>query len=162
MYTNVDYSRDFVYRLNTSLYNLLQYQEIVYIFEYVDNFSTSIYTVESCIQTEHNIMSDSRTIPVRMPEDLYQEVINSKPAELKVSTYLLLLLRKGLTTGVDSLYTNVETKYTNVESLSTNDLERLVRDVVADVRAELVDQTNELLTPLYQEVNEMKTELMGK
>jgi hypothetical protein len=89
-------------------------------------------------------------------------VLNSKPIELKVSTYLLLLLRKGLTTGVDILYTNVENNSTNVESLSTNNIERLVRDVVADVHSELVKQTNELLTPLYQEVNEIKTELMGK
>jgi len=139
--------------MNTNLYKLLQ--NFVYKLDYVDNLSTFIYAVESCIETEHNIMSDSRTIPVRMPEDLYQEVLNSKPAELKVSTYLLLLLRKGLTSGVESLFTNVE-------SLSTSNIERLVRDVVADVRIELVNQTNELLTPLHQEVNEIKTELMGK
>jgi len=141
--------------LNTVLYNLVQCKKFVDRLDNVDKNSTFIYTVEICIQTEHNIMSDSRAIPVRMPEDLYQEVLNSKPAELKVSTYLLLLLRKGLTSGVESLSTNVE-------SLSTSNIERLVRDVVADVRIELVNQTNELLTPLHQEVNEIKTELMGK
>lgn len=141
--------------MNTVLYNLVQCKKFVDRLDNVDKNSTFIYTVEICIQTEHNIMSDSRAIPVRMPEDLYQEVLNSKPAELKVSTYLLLLLRKGLTSGVESLSTNVE-------SLSTSNIERLVRDVVADVRIELVNQTNELLTPLHQEVNEIKTELMGK
>jgi len=155
MYTNVNYLTTFVYILNMALYNLIQCKKFVDKLDNVDKISTFIYTVEICIQTEHNIMSDSRTIPVRMPEDLYQEVLNSKPAELKVSTYLLLLLRKGLTTFVDNLSTFVD-------RLSTRDIERLVRDVVADVRIELVNQTNELLTPLHQEVNEIKTELMGK
>ena len=69
-------------------------------------------------------MSSSKNIPVRMPLELYEAVIASKPAEVRVSTYLLLLVRRGLNAGVDGLSTNVETSQDSVDTR---------RDAVDDV-----------------------------
>jgi hypothetical protein len=66
MYTNVDYLLLFCIDFE---YKFIQFSTVlrfVHKVEYVDKISTFIYAVESCIQTEHNIMSKSRTIPVRM------------------------------------------------------------------------------------------------
>lgn len=69
-------------------------------------------------------MSDSKVIPVRMPEALYEAVVASKPAELKVSTYLLMLIRKGLNVDVEGLSTKTESNRAIVDSS---------REVVEDV-----------------------------
>lgn len=50
---------------------------------------------------------NSRVIPVRMPEDLYDDVVTSKPPELKLGTWLLMILRKGLDAGIDTSCLNV-------------------------------------------------------
>lgn len=60
-------------------------------------------------------MANSRTIPVRMPEDLYQEIIASKPAELKASTYLLMLIRKGLLADSSHSPTRSDPRVQNVD-----------------------------------------------
>ena len=52
-------------------------------------------------------MTNSHPIPVRVPTNLYEEIIASKPKELRLSTYLLTLIRKGLDAGVDSSQQNV-------------------------------------------------------
>lgn len=61
-------------------------------------------------------MANSRTIPVRMPEDLYQEIIASKPAELKASTYLLMLIRKGLLADSPHSPTRSDPRIQNVDT----------------------------------------------
>lgn len=61
-------------------------------------------------------MANSRTIPVRMPEDLYQEIIASKPAELKASTYLLMLIRKGLLADSPHSPTSFDPRIQNVDT----------------------------------------------
>lgn len=70
-------------------------------------------------------MSNSKTIPVRMPDELYQEVIASKPAEVRVSTYLLMLVRKGLNSGVESFSTKLENSRDSV-----NNSREIVDDVL--------------------------------
>lgn len=70
-------------------------------------------------------MSNSKTIPVRMPDELYQEVIASKPAEVRVSTYLLMLVRKGLNAGVESFSTKIENSRDSV-----NNSREIVDDVL--------------------------------
>lgn len=78
-------------------------------------------------------MSDSKTIPVRMPLELYEAVIASKPAEVRVSTYLLMLVRRGLNVGVENLSTNVE-----------------VTRVPVDINREIVDNT--LISSLQSQI----------
>ena len=82
-------------------------------------------------------MTSSRNIPVRMPEDLYQEIINNKPAELKVSTYLLLLLRKGLNAGVEVLSPNVDTSVKNVDNTQRGALIASLQSRIAGLEEQL-------------------------
>ena len=82
-------------------------------------------------------MTSSRNIPVRMPEDLYQEIINNKPAELKVSTYLLLLLRKGLNAGVEVLSPGVDTSVQNVDNTQRGALIASLQSRIAGLEQQL-------------------------
>ena len=82
-------------------------------------------------------MTSSRNIPVRMPEDLYREIIASKPAELKVSTYLLLLLRKGLNAGGEVLSPVVDSSVQNVDSASSATLIALLQERIAGLEQQL-------------------------
>ena len=87
-------------------------------------------------------MSNSKTIPVRMPAELYDAVIASKPAEVRVSTYLLMLVRKGLTAGVEILSTNVETSRATVDSSREsvdNTLISSLQSQIADLEERLGD-----------------------
>ena len=67
-------------------------------------------------------MSNSHSIPVRMPEDLYQEIIDSKPPELKISTYLLLLIRKGLSALNETPNATVESVYNSIQNVDTENV----------------------------------------
>ena len=72
-----------------------------------------------------------------MPEDLYQEIINNKPAELKVSTYLLLLLRKGLNAGVEVLSPVVDTSVQNVDNTQRGALIASLQSRIAGLEEQL-------------------------
>ena len=82
-------------------------------------------------------MTSSRNIPVRMPEELYQEIINNKPAELKVSTYLLLLLRKGLNAGGDVISPSVDTGVQNVDNTQKSTLIASLQSRIAGLEQQL-------------------------
>ena len=82
-------------------------------------------------------MTSSRNIPVRMPEDLYQEIINNKPAELKVSTYLLLLLRKGLNAGGDVISPSFDTGVQNVDNTQKSTLIASLQSRIAGLEQQL-------------------------
>ena len=82
-------------------------------------------------------MTSSRNIPVRMPEELYQEIINNKPAELKVSTYLLLLLRKGLNAGGDVISPSVDTGVQNVDNTQRGALIASLQSRIAGLEEQL-------------------------
>ena len=82
-------------------------------------------------------MTSSRTIPVRMPEDLYQEIIANKPAELKVSTYLLLILRKGLNASGDVISPPVDISTQNVDNAQRGTLIASLQSRIAGLEQQL-------------------------
>lgn len=82
-------------------------------------------------------MTSSRNIPVRMPEDLYQEIIKNKPAELKVSTYLLLLLRKGLNAGGEVIPSPVDISIKSVDNAPSGTLIALLQERIAGLEQQL-------------------------
>lgn len=82
-------------------------------------------------------MTSSRNIPVRMPEDLYQEIIKNKPAELKVSTYLLLLLRKGLNAGGEVIPSPVDISIKSVDTAPSGTLIALLQERIAGLEEQL-------------------------
>lgn len=82
-------------------------------------------------------MANSRTIPVRMPEDLYQEIIASKPAELKASTYLLMLIRKGLLADSSHPPTRSDPRVQNVDRTSDSTLIASLQSRIASLEEQL-------------------------
>jgi hypothetical protein len=82
-------------------------------------------------------MANSRTIPVRMPEDLYQEIIASKPAELKASTYLLMLIRKGLLADSSHPPTRSDPRVQNVDRTSDSTLITSLQSRIASLEEQL-------------------------
>lgn len=82
-------------------------------------------------------MANSRTIPVRMPEDLYQEIIASKPAELKASTYLLMLIRKGLLADSSHSPTNFDPRVQNVDRTEDSTLITSLQSRIASLEEQL-------------------------
>lgn len=94
-------------------------------------------------------MSNSKTIPVRMPAELYDAVIASKPAEVRVSTYLLMLVRRGLNAGVENFSTNVETSPQHVDNSREsvdNTLISSLQSQIADLEERLGGTTKALLS----------------
>ena len=87
-------------------------------------------------------MTSSRNIPVRMPEDLYQEIIKNKPVELKVSTYLLLLLRKGLNAGGEVLSPAVDSSVQNVDNTGSSALIASLQSRIAGLEEQLEAMQN--------------------
>lgn len=82
-------------------------------------------------------MANSRTIPVRMPEDLYQEIIASKPAELKASTYLLMLIRKGLLADSSHPPTRSDPRVQNVDRTEDSTLITSLQSRIASLEEQL-------------------------
>ena len=86
-------------------------------------------------------MANSRTIPVRMPEDLYEEIIASKPSDLKVSTYLLLLLRKGLSAG-GAIVSTADSSIQNVDAIVDSALIASLQSRIAGLEEQLPALSN--------------------
>ncbi len=79
----------------------------------------------------------SKNIPVRIPDDLYEQIVASKPEDLPLSTWLLKIIRKGLDVGVESTYTNVD----NVDkSRLESKLEEKLASLVSTINQKFVEQ----------------------
>lgn len=92
-------------------------------------------------------MANSRNIPVRMPEDLYQAILKDKPKEMKVSSWLLIVLRKGLSTTVD-------VSSTIVDNYSTNNLTDKVREEVNQLATEIQSELQSAIAPIKEQLEE--------
>lgn len=94
-------------------------------------------------------MANSRNIPVRMPEDLYQALLTDKPTEIKVSSWLLILLRKGLNINVA-----VDKSSTLVDNHDKNDLVDKVREEVNQLATEIRRELHSAILPVKEQLRE--------
>lgn len=92
-------------------------------------------------------MANSRNIPVRMPEDLYQDLLADKPTEMKVSSWLLIVLRKGLSVTVDK-------PSTFVDNLSTSDLADKIREEVDGLATSIRSELQSAIAPIKEQLGE--------
>ncbi len=92
-------------------------------------------------------MANSRNIPVRMPEDLYQDLLADKPTEMKVSSWLLIVLRKGLSVTVDK-------SSTFVDNLSTSDLADKIREEVDGLATSIRSELQSAIAPIKEQLGE--------
>lgn len=92
-------------------------------------------------------MANSRNIPVRMPEDLYQDLLADKPTEMKVSSWLLMVLRKGLNVAVDK-------SSTLVDNYNRNDLADKVHEEVNQLATEIRSELYSAIAPIKEKLEE--------
>jgi regulator of replication initiation timing len=80
-----------------------------------------------------------------MPEDLYQAMLADKPVEIKISSWLLILLRKGLNVAVDK-------SSTLVDNCDRNDLADKVRKEVNQLATEIRSELHSTIAPIKEQL----------
>ncbi len=84
-----------------------------------------------------------------MPEDLYQAMLADKPVEIKISSWLLILLRKGLNVNVA-----VDKSSTLVDNCDRNDLADKVREEVNQLATEIRSELYNVIAPIKEQLEE--------